>query len=204
MVYLFLVFYWCMADDWHEIPVFISDRTPSNLIEEFLLFNQKILVEDPFMIMKNWDFSTQKFSLIDLTLRSEYFPYFDQISASSSLKYLTLTADENSLINSQRVYTLSLLSSEADAIEKLINWLGLQEIILISSSSYNNIKFADLIYSKLKLHIFKYITYNENLDLDSCLNLVQKEIKTTGVSSVVVIDQGPSLEIIQKSLVQIK
>ena len=189
----------CLGGNQMDIPVFYSNLTPSTLLNEFRNFSKKTLFMN--IDFENYALGYNDNLFIDLTMDSSKIPIFDEIAEISNAKYVTITDQMENQSSSKRIYSLSNSDQELNALIKLIKWFELKEFILLSSSIFKCLKLSEMIKNSMEANLFKHITYPENLNIEYALNLIQKEIKITGLSSLIIVDQGPSLEIIQKALI---
>jgi hypothetical protein len=184
-----------------EIPIYFSDETPQGLIDKFSGFNNKILVVDPEKVPFPNIIQFSGLLFIDITMKSHLLPVFDEISSNLVGNYLTLTHRDYPNLVKNKIYSLSSMDEEASALEKLVDWLGLKEIVLMFSTDPLNIKFSDIVHEKLGKRVVKHISYNDDLDFGYGQIFVQKELKSFGINSLIIIDHGTSLETIQKSII---
>ena len=189
----------CFGENQMDIPVFFSDHTPSSLLNEFRNFTRKALFLNNDI--ENYALENDYNIFIDLTMDSYKIPIFDEIAEIRNTKYITITDQNENQSSSKRIYSILNNDQELSALIKLIKWFELKEFILLSSNILKCLKLSEMIKNSMQANLYKLITYPENLNIEYALNLIQKEIKITGLSSLIIVDQGPSLEIIQKALI---
>ena len=188
--------------DHSSTPIFFCDNTPFGLLSEFSSFSTQIKLSveiSPFEIILS---PSSRF--VDLTLNIGLLPLLDIIAENCQGVYVTLSPQEPGFYSKRRIYALNTETSEQQAITKMVKYLSFSEFFLLSSSNVESIKLAKLINEENKQKVFQFIIYGEDITPNVGLSLVQKMIKSTGISQILIVGKGIDLEVIQHSLIQKK
>lgn len=186
--------------DFSSTIVFYSTNTPPGLLLEFSQFSNQIKL---LLDLKSLNiFLAQNSIFIDLTLNTGFLPLLDIIAENCQGSYITLSPQENGLSSKRRIQALNNSTSESEALTKMIKFLNFNQFTLMSSSSFYSLKLSRMVFENNKEKIFEFITYSESIKLGVANSLVQKMIKSAGISKILIVGETDNLDVIQNSLVQ--
>ena len=189
----------CLSD---IFLIAIGPKTPLSITNHF---DQKRFLNLSYIDdLLSFSFSSSTSVILDASFDSFNFNVLDEISNNFGIPYITMTKESENYLSSHRFSAFEPYKTEAAAILSLINYLDLENIVVLASDYQENIKILNFITTEDESFEIKSYFYSKDISQNSLKSLIRKLVKVSSFRSILILDQGLSLKSCIDALKQLK
>ncbi|OMJ71683.1 hypothetical protein SteCoe_30052 [Stentor coeruleus] len=138
--------------------------------------------------------------IIDATNDQSYISIFDAYSIENNIPYISLSTPHIESSFPSRFTIKSPLFNLSQQFFILIDFLNWEEFSVLYSSKLQDIELCAIIKANDHIKISSFISYSEDISLQSADSLIKTMVKAKGRRKLVIIDNSPSITTIQTAI----
>ena len=193
---VFLIFSQCFSQD--AILIAFGPKT-SEYLKDYLKLYQSIDLSKISNISQYIPLSSPNL-IFDISLDPNYFIQLDSLSGYFGAPYITFTRTLKILPSKTRFYAFSSIENESFKIIQMIEYLMWDNFAVFLKNSVENIQKFMMIREIFSNSQVESIIYDSGINEKALDLLIKRYYVTSGINQILVLDEGPSLELFTKLL----